>query len=221
MHFHLPKPLHGWRQLAGEVGIIVLGVLIALSAEQGVSWLHDREDVDQLRRALDSELAEDRARWEQMNGQDKCARQRLDALDHWAVTAPSGVRIGDGYGFLIAGMHLSAWDIAKSSPAAAHIPLEQRLNYASLYAILDNWRGLLGDEDSSIGQLNNLLATANQPENRRQIPLRIVDARRRLDMRRKFYSHLLGLFDRLGIKADASNVSGIVDPSALCRPLKL
>jgi len=23
MHFHLPKPLHGWREFAGEVGIIV------------------------------------------------------------------------------------------------------------------------------------------------------------------------------------------------------
>jgi uncharacterized membrane protein YraQ (UPF0718 family) len=29
MHFHLPKPLHGWREFKGEVGIIVLGVLIA------------------------------------------------------------------------------------------------------------------------------------------------------------------------------------------------
>ena len=34
MHFHLPKPLHGWRAFTGEVGIIVIGVLIALGAEQ-------------------------------------------------------------------------------------------------------------------------------------------------------------------------------------------
>ena len=32
MRFHLPKPLHGWRQLAGEIGIIVVGVLIALAS---------------------------------------------------------------------------------------------------------------------------------------------------------------------------------------------
>ena len=25
MHVHLPKPIHGWRQFFGEVGIIVLG----------------------------------------------------------------------------------------------------------------------------------------------------------------------------------------------------
>ena len=42
MHFHLPKPLHGWREFAGEVGIIVLGVLIALGAEQLVEAAHWR-----------------------------------------------------------------------------------------------------------------------------------------------------------------------------------
>ena len=26
MHFHLPKPLHGWREFFGEVAIIVLGL---------------------------------------------------------------------------------------------------------------------------------------------------------------------------------------------------
>ncbi len=30
MHLHLPKPLHGWREFPGEVGIIVIGVPLAL-----------------------------------------------------------------------------------------------------------------------------------------------------------------------------------------------
>ncbi len=38
MHVHLPRPLHGWRELVGEVGVIVLGVLIALGAGQIVEW---------------------------------------------------------------------------------------------------------------------------------------------------------------------------------------
>ena len=43
MHIHLPKPLHGWREFIGEVGIIVTGVLIALALEQvvqGWEWGH-------------------------------------------------------------------------------------------------------------------------------------------------------------------------------------
>ena len=42
MLFDLPKPLHGWRALFGEVGIIVIGVLIALGAEQVVEGVHER-----------------------------------------------------------------------------------------------------------------------------------------------------------------------------------
>ncbi|MEO6224329.1 MAG: hypothetical protein ABIO80_00525 [Sphingomicrobium sp.] len=39
MRFRLLKPLHGWRGFAGEVGVIVLGVLIALIFEQmAQSW---------------------------------------------------------------------------------------------------------------------------------------------------------------------------------------
>ena len=47
MHVHLPKPLHGWRAFAGEVGIIVVGVLIALAAEQVVETVHNRAQVQQ------------------------------------------------------------------------------------------------------------------------------------------------------------------------------
>ena len=56
MHVHLPKPLHGWRAFAGEVGIIVLGVLIALGAEQIVEMLRWRSEVTSFRKAIDHEL---------------------------------------------------------------------------------------------------------------------------------------------------------------------
>jgi hypothetical protein len=59
MHFHLPKPLHGWREFAGEVGIIVIGVLIALGAEQVVETLHWRHEVSLFRNSVDHEIAND------------------------------------------------------------------------------------------------------------------------------------------------------------------
>ena len=61
MRFHLPKPLHGWREFAGEVGIIVLGVLIALGAEQLIETIRSRSEVAQFRSAVDHELASDLA----------------------------------------------------------------------------------------------------------------------------------------------------------------
>jgi len=54
MHFHLPKPVHGWREFASEVGIIVVGVLLALLAEQFVEWIHWRhQQHERLERLFD------------------------------------------------------------------------------------------------------------------------------------------------------------------------
>jgi hypothetical protein len=61
MHLHLPKPLHGWRSFFGEVGIIVLGVLIALAADQLVEELQWRTKVDRAETAMRLELSEDDA----------------------------------------------------------------------------------------------------------------------------------------------------------------
>lgn len=58
MHFHLPKPLHGWREFAGEVGIIVVGVLIALAAEQVVEDLHWRSEGHNAVESLKVEMAQ-------------------------------------------------------------------------------------------------------------------------------------------------------------------
>jgi hypothetical protein len=59
MHLHMPKPLHGWRALAGEVGIIVVGVLIALGAEQIVEAMHWRMQATEARTALRDEIGRD------------------------------------------------------------------------------------------------------------------------------------------------------------------
>jgi hypothetical protein len=56
MHLHLPKPLHGWREFAGEVGIIVVGVLIALGAEQVVETVRHHHQAELARRAIAEEL---------------------------------------------------------------------------------------------------------------------------------------------------------------------
>ena len=52
MHVRLPKPLHGWREFAGEVGIIVLGVLIALTFGQLVEWVHSRQKQNEMMERL-------------------------------------------------------------------------------------------------------------------------------------------------------------------------
>lgn len=58
MQFQLPKPIHGWREFAGEVGIIVVGVLIALGAGQLVENWQWRHQTEQAQDAFKEELGD-------------------------------------------------------------------------------------------------------------------------------------------------------------------
>ncbi len=59
MDIHAPKPIHGWRDFLKEVGIIVLGVLVALSAEQAVEALHWHTKIASAEQAMRLELRDD------------------------------------------------------------------------------------------------------------------------------------------------------------------
>jgi len=58
MRFLLPKPIHGWRAFWGEVGIIVLGVLIALAAQQLAEDYQQKQRLAEADRAIALELGE-------------------------------------------------------------------------------------------------------------------------------------------------------------------
>ena len=80
MHFHLPKPLHGWREFAGEVGVIVLGVVIALGLEQAVESWHWHDRVDHAVAALGFEVAETLGQGQERLNVARCVDRRLDEL---------------------------------------------------------------------------------------------------------------------------------------------
>jgi hypothetical protein len=56
MEIHKPKPVHSWRELLTEIGVIVIGVAIALTAEQAVEWLHWQSEVTAARQAIHDEM---------------------------------------------------------------------------------------------------------------------------------------------------------------------
>src|SRR5213596_1416401 len=80
MHFHLPKPLHGWRAFAGEVGIIVVGVLIALGAEQVVERIHEGNIAVETRRTIKAEFDSDLTSLALRSIAEPCIDRRLKAL---------------------------------------------------------------------------------------------------------------------------------------------
>jgi hypothetical protein len=80
MHVHLPKAFHGWREFAKEVGIIVLGVLIALGFEQVVQAWHWRVEARHTRQALTNEAILSALWAEERIAVQQCLRERIAQL---------------------------------------------------------------------------------------------------------------------------------------------
>ena len=213
------KPPHGWDAVAWELGIVTLGVLIALAAQQIADSVNQRSQVRQLVGALRSELADNRARWEHVRASDPCTLQRLDALEQWTATAPADAKLPRAYRLFLWNQHSGAWDLAKTSATTAGIPLQERLTIASLYDAINNWRQMINEENANTQALGGLLATADQPENRRQIAYRISLARGYVNRRKFNYDYMFKRFDALHIEPDYEQLTVQANDKLLCEPL--
>ena len=135
MHFHLPKPLHGWRQFAGEVGIIVVGVLIALGAEQVVETLHWRHEVSLFRNSVDHEMASNLGTYTYRMKENACVDARLHELDlllaSWKAGHPR-VLIGPIGAPSSLSLETSVWQ-SRDANIVTHMPMQERLAIGRMY----------------------------------------------------------------------------------------
>jgi hypothetical protein len=140
MHFHLPKPLHGWRAFAGEVGIIVVGVLIALGAQQIAEIIHWRDELDDFRVALRAEASDDLGTYIYRAKLNPCIATRLDELQRWldARRAGRSLKLSGPIGIpssLV--VRTNVWD-SRDTGTIAHMPLDEKLDYGYLYTEFAN-----------------------------------------------------------------------------------
>jgi hypothetical protein len=146
MDLHKPKPWHGGAEFIKEIGTIVIGVLIALGAEQAVEWLHNRDSVAETREALRAEAATNVGATRFALQEDRCYLKALDMYEAWARGAPK-----PEVPYISApGPMDTVWETAKSG-AVTHMPLKEKLGWARLYAGVSNIRAL-GMQQRTQGQ---------------------------------------------------------------------
>jgi hypothetical protein len=181
MEVHKPKhPVHGLRELLKEVGIIVIGVLIALGAEQAVSWLHERHDSAEARRNIRAELAADLADLRNRNAIEPCIRRRMDqvaqrisASQDKAYVAPSWVGRPQVYQMVSA-----RWTAATSAGRGALLSPEDQATFGQLYARLDNLTGIEVREQQAWAHLRVMEGLPRvSPVMEAQLRLALADAR--------------------------------------------
>jgi hypothetical protein len=223
MHFHLPRPLHGWREFAGEVGIIVIGVLIALSAEQVVETAHWRGEVRDFRQAVDHELGRNLGIYTAVMRQRPCVDRRLAELERFLADSNSGRQdrllrpIGRPF---MQSQYFSVWD-DKGADVTQHLPLDVRLKYGELYDEFHN---------NDVNRLTERevwrnLAQFDQPEpldhtDRMHLRELVTRAEQLNAVTPSNYIYILNLARPLGIHsiADPQNVH-LAYQDDFCRPL--
>lgn len=112
------RPREGWRVFAGEVGVIVLGVLIALGAQQLADEWQWRQTVNRTKADLDNQIRSNIVNIAERAAVDRCLSARLADLAA-RVAANDGDWKGDPYRMPGEGM---ARTLAYAVPAAYRMP---------------------------------------------------------------------------------------------------
>jgi len=165
MHFHLPKPLHGWREFAGEVGIIVVGVLIALGAEQVVETIHWNGQVRDMREAMDEEMAHNNKAFAYRIAGHDCISQRLTKLsgivEHAARhdTVPA---VGEVIPDIGNALSDNAWETSRAAATLAHFQREPLRLYGQYYMQRANVQAFMGEEVQDWGVIKVLQGDADR-----------------------------------------------------------
>jgi hypothetical protein len=160
---HKPKPWHSWREFAKEIGTIVLGVLIALGAEQAVEWGHRQHEVAEAREALRDEMVRNVTSFAMNVEEAPCLLKRLDRVGAWVDGGPPpSWDAGSLYG-----ANSSAWDEAKTS-AVPHMPLKERIAYDNFYAAVANRQEVSHTERADFSILTRYMVYAHVPQSERE-----------------------------------------------------
>ena len=172
MKIKLPTPRDGWRAFAGEVGVIVLGVLIALGAQEFVEELRWREEVRRTEDALTIEIATSVVHAAERQVVNRCLVERLTRLIA-KVNASRGPWSGDQMPIAQAKLGVTAvpsayqapyrtpnrpwsdslWRAAQNGGVFNHMPRERLAAYSKIYARMDGLRQVNQVEQQVFPQL--------------------------------------------------------------------
>lgn len=149
VEFHKPKAVHGWREFVNEIGVIVIGVLIALGAEQVAETLHWRHEVHAGEEALREDARELVSAAAQREAQSPCLARRFAAVASVISEGSASGRL-PAVGQLgrpsLAPWKLTSWPSLVASQIATHMPRDRMLSY-SYIAILGEQLGKQNEEE--------------------------------------------------------------------------
>ena len=182
MEIHKPKPVRSWRELLSEIGVVVIGIAIALSGEQGIEklrWDHKvREAEDSMRR----ELTENNRDAYFRLASENCAKHDLDRIENLlAASRDRGapVPVIPRYSRPLRPWLDDAWENARALQIASHISQRRLTAYSSAYFFPSILRAAQPQERQAVSELNTLTVNAGRlaPAERDRLFVALMKAR--------------------------------------------
>jgi hypothetical protein len=225
MEIHKPKPVHNWRELLTELGVVVLGICIAISLEQFVEYLHWHNEVQIGRKALAEEIAVTDKFYARRVLIAPCLERRLDEdagrirdLAANRKVAPQPIIPGaSSPGALLSD---AEWQSERSSQTLTHFPRAELALMSRFYAQTTDIREWIFEEERS---WSALAVMANDPDHLGPADLaqlrvnlntaRMLDFLIELNARRQ-----LGVSAQLGIHYPRSLANFAVPITVWCKP---
>jgi len=136
------KPIHNWTDFLKEVGTIVLGVIIALAADEAVDGWNWNKEVSIVEDSLNDELAGSLFAAQERIKITQCQRQTLDALDDLADKSHGTLVLRNKPVSRNRVWASAAWDAAVASGAIAHMPHDTRNTYSELFSFVHLFQAL-------------------------------------------------------------------------------
>lgn len=136
------KDIRNWGDFMKEVGTIVLGVVIALAADEIVDNWNWQKEVSIVEDSLNDELSASLFAAQERIEITDCQRRTLDALDDLADKSHGTLVLRNKPVSRNRVWASAAWDAAVASGAIAHMPHDTRNNYATLFSFVHLFQAL-------------------------------------------------------------------------------
>jgi hypothetical protein len=156
MHFHVPRPIHGWRQFFNEVAVIVVGIVIAIGGEEIVMSWREHHQADKSLAAIKEEVAinlgHKRSRLETAD----CIDKRLSDVAAYVERADESRRptwVGRPQTWA---MQTGAVTAARSYGSLTVLPRDEQMTISDIYSASDQFADIEKDEQWAWAELRSI-----------------------------------------------------------------
>jgi hypothetical protein len=215
VEIHKPKPAHNWRELLTEIGVVVIGVCIALGAEQAVEWVHWRNEVGAAREVLREEIGGNNSRFfARRLAIAPCFERQVREADSILSNLEAGRAAGKftvyhfGSGSLISD---GEWQSERASQVLTHFPRAERTVLSRYYALLPSVNDWVVAEAQAWRELSGL---QNPPpgltaSDLMHLRVNLQNAREMLNLITLIAPRLLRYSDQLGVAEPAVDADAV------------